>query len=314
MPAEDHIPERSGGRRRRDGLTEGVALVAIALATTVLFASGSLDIAVARWFYRAAGADHWPLARQFPWTLLYRAAAWITASLVSAALVALAASFAPSRHRWRRPAVLVLLAVVIGPGLLGNALFKDHWQHPRPRDLVEFGGSLHYVPAPLIGTEGGASFPCGHCTVGFLYACGWWIWKRRRPRAALTSLGGGMALGLLLGMGRMAAGAHFLSDIVWSALLAFGVVHLLDYHVLALPAADRGESAATTEPIRGQHGTASGATRPLRKHASGQRLATIAALLGGTAVLVALFATPHGTALTRSVTLASLRSVPPSRG
>jgi hypothetical protein len=38
VPAEEHIPERSGGRRRRDGLTEGVALVAIALVTTVLLA------------------------------------------------------------------------------------------------------------------------------------------------------------------------------------------------------------------------------------------------------------------------------------
>lgn len=285
--------KRDSGRRESTWRLEAACLAALALLTIVLFASGSLDIAVARWFYRAAGTDHWPLARLFPWTLLYRAATWITASLVGLALGALIASRAPARQLWRRPAVLVLLALAVGPGLLGNALFKDHWQHPRPRDLVEFGGPLHYVPAPLIGSESGASFPCGHCTVGFLYACGWWIWQRRRPRWALASLGCGIALGLLLGVGRMAAGAHFLSDIVWSALLAFGIVHLLHYHLLPRPAGE---------------GTARGA--PPVPHPYGERLTTVAALLAGTAVLIALFATPHGTALTRSVTLASLPGAP----
>jgi lipid A 4'-phosphatase len=276
---------------QRPGRREGLCLLAAALLTALLFASGTLDIAAARWFYRADAADHWPLARQFPWPLLYRAATWITASLVIMGLAALAASTAAARRHWRRPAVLVLLAVVIGPGLLGNALFKDHWHHPRPRDIVEFGGSQHYVPAPLIGAEGGASFPCGHCTVGFLYAAGWWIWRRRRPHLAAASLAGGLLVGLLLGVGRMAAGAHFISDNLWSALLAFGVLHLLYYHVLRFPAESAGTRAAVPLSRRG-------------------RLTTLAALVGGAAVLLALFATPHGAALTARLPLASLPGPP----
>lgn len=276
--------------QRPEWRSEAICLVAIALVTAVLFASGSVDIAVASWFYRPDVEDHWPLARQFPWPLLYRAATWITASLVILGLAALAASLAPARSGWRRSAVLVLLSVAIGPGLLGNAVFKDHWQHPRPRDIIEFGGPLHYVPSPLIGTEGGASFPCGHCTVGFLYGAGWWIWRRQRPGWAAASLTGGLLLGLLLGVGRMAAGAHFLSDIVWSALLAFGVTHLLYYHVLRVPAeaAPAGAKGATS---RGQ--------------SRWRRATTMAALVGGVAVLLALFATPHGTQLTASVPLTS---------
>jgi lipid A 4'-phosphatase len=267
---------------------EGIALVAIALATTALFASGSLDIALARPFYRA-GSDHWPLARQLPWALLYRAASWITASLVISALAALVASLTRERRGWRRPAVLVLLAVAIGPGLLGNALFKDHWQHPRPRELVEFAGTRHYVPSPLIGQDGGASFPCGHCTVGFLYGAGWWIWRRQHPRLAAGALALGLVLGLLLGVGRMAAGAHFFSDIVWSALLAFGVVQLLHHRVLRMPA---------EEPVA--------TARCSRMTARGRRWAMLAAALAGGAVLIALFVTPHGAALTHSVPLTSL--------
>ncbi len=269
---------------------EALCLLGVAITVTLLFGFTPLDIAAARWFYSADAADHWPLARQFPWPQLYRLAPWITASLVIASFAALAAGFAGAGEHWRARGVFVLLNVVLAAGLLGNALFKDHWQHPRPRDLVEFGGALHYVASPLIGHEGGASFPCGHCTVGFLCGAGWWIWKRRRRIGAAASLAAGLAVGSLLGLGRMAAGAHFLSDIVWSALLAFGVAHLLHHHLLRI------ESGAA----------AAGAPVWLARSSRGVPVATLVAALGGVSVLIALFAAPHGTRLTDRVRLSSL--------
>jgi membrane-associated PAP2 superfamily phosphatase len=274
-------------RQRRERRLEAVCLIALALLTAGLFASGALDIAVARAFYRPDQLDHWPLTHRLPWWLLYRAAPWVTATLVVAGLAALALGFGSARRDWRRAAALVLLGVAVGPGLLANALFKDHWQHPRPRDLIEFGGLVHYVPSPLIGAEGGASFPCGHCTVGFMFAAGWWIWKRRRPGWAAASLAGGLALGSLLGVGRLAAGAHFLSDIVWSALLAFGVLHVLWYYVLPMPTADVPTADETSAGGGGRW----------------RRVSTPAAALAGAAVLLALFATPHGTVLSERLSL-----------
>jgi lipid A 4'-phosphatase len=265
-----------------------ICLGAASLVTSLVFATGSFDIRVAGWFYWPHATDHWFLARQLPWSLLYRAATWITATLVIAGLGAFAASFTAARRSWRRSAVLVLLGVAIGPGLLANAVFKDHWRHPRPRDIVEFGGPLHYAPSPLPGNESGASFPCGHCTVGFMYACGWWIWRRRHPSLAAASLLGGLALGLLLGVGRMTAGAHFFSDIVWSALLAFAVLHVLHRHVLPADGARADAPAAAS-----------------CRESAWWRASTIAALLGGVTVLLALFAMPHGTALTTSMPLSS---------
>lgn len=267
---------------------EAWCLLAAALVTAAAFASGTLDIAAARWFFRPDALDHWPLAREFPWLILYRAASLITAALILAGLAAFALSFARRRRQWRGAATLVLLAVVVGPGLIGNALLKDHWQHPRPRDLVELGGSMHYVPSPLIGREGGASFPCGHCTVGFLFGLGWWIFRGRYPRWAAVSLAAGLLVGTLLGVGRMAAGAHFLSDVIWSALLAYGVTHTLYYHVLRL------EAPAVLA-------TASSAEAPPRR----PRALSIAAPLAGVVVLVALTVLPHGSDLTAGMALSS---------
>ncbi len=293
MRTDDGVIVGSSPPPESGRLQEGALLVLSALAVTLLFGVSSLDVAVARWFYRPTGTDHWPLATQAPWPLLYRASPWITASLVIAGLAMLAAGAHLRRRPWSRHGVFVLLSVVLGPGLLGNVLLKDHWNHPRPREIVEFGGALRYVPTPLPGREGGASFPCGHCTVGFLYGIGWWIWKRRRA-PALTSLSTGLLAGGLLGVGRMAAGAHFLSDILWSALLAAGVSHVLYYHVLHLPR----DEALDAAPL---------AARPEWRW---PRASSVTAVLGAAGVLVALFATPHGTPIDSVVPLPSLPQAP----
>ena len=267
----------------RRGRVEAWVLIAAAVLLTVVFACTPLDITAARLFYRPQSPDHWPLALQAPWSVLYAAAPWITASLVLAGLGGLAIGIVRRRERWRRQATFVLLSVIVGPGLLVNLLFKDHWDRPRPRDLVQFAGPLHYVDAPLRGPQG-TSFPCGHCSVGFLYALGWWLWRQRHPRWAIGSLGFGLLAGSALGVGRMAAGGHFLSDIGWSALIAYAVAHVLYYHVLQVP----------------RHGW----------RWAWQSAAPVAAALGGVAVLLTLAAAPNGTLLNQNIELARLPQPP----
>ena len=270
-------------------------LAALAVVIAALFAFSPLDIDAARVFYRSNDVDHWPLARRMPWSMLYGVAPWITASLLIVGLVALAAGILRDRSTWRLHAVFLLLSVAVGPGLLTNAIFKDHWCRPRPREIVAFGGPLQYVPAPLPGSEAGASFPCGHCSVGFLYGAGWWIWKSRRPALARTSLAVGILAGVALGAGRMAGGGHFLSDVIWSALLAYGVCHILYYYVLRIPCRESLESPAPFTP---------------RAQTHWHHMTTLLATLGAAGVLVALFATAHGTRLNTVIPLSSLPRVP----
>jgi lipid A 4'-phosphatase len=254
------------------GVRDLLVLAAIGAAITLLFANGALDLAAARLFYSPRGEDHWPFGGQIPWSLLYKMAPWITASLVLSAMGALAVGLARKREEWRREATFVLLVLVLGPGLLVNGVLKDHWNRPRPRDVIEFGGPWHYAAAPLRG-EGGKSFPCGHCSVGFLYGVGWWIWRRRRPRLAAGALAAGVVVGTVLGIGRIAAGGHFASDVVWSAYIALGLAHILHSH-----------------PIR----------TPRRAY-----LLPILAGAGGVCILLALFVMPHGTDVRDEIPLAS---------
>ena len=282
---------------RRYWLPELAALTALALAATVVFAATDLDIAAARLFYRPELADPWPVASRPVWLLFYNSAPWVTGSLAAAGVVLLVAgALRAASARLRLYGLFILLCVIIGPGLIVNAILKDHWGRPRPRQIVEFGGRLPYAPPLLPAGTHGKSFPCGHCSVGYLYAVGWWLWRRRRPRWAAASLAAGSAIGTLLGIGRMAAGGHFLSDAVWSGLIAFGVAHALYYYVLRIPA--REDSRADVYPLIER--------RPRLKAAA--IAATV--LIGLGIVGGGLLATPHHRDLAESVRLADFPAPP----
>jgi hypothetical protein len=93
----------------------------------------------------------------------------------------------------------------------------------------------------------------------------------------------------------MAAGGHYLSDVIWSALLAFGVCHLLYHCVLR---------------VSGARTSATFAWAARLAHPRLHRLTAVGAALGGVCVLIALFATPHGTEVNAAVPLSSLPQPP----
>ena len=81
---------------------EAAFLLTAMVAVALVFGFFGLDIGVARAFYSADGPDHWPLAKELPWRVLYDSAPWFTAGLVVAGLVALAASVRRPWRSWRR--------------------------------------------------------------------------------------------------------------------------------------------------------------------------------------------------------------------
>lgn len=197
-----------------------LTIVFLVTATTIIAATGA-DLAVSSHFYHSGG---WPVGERFPWKLLYRMDRYPALAMALFGLcAACCGSFRSSWHPWRRQGIFLVLLLALGPGLLVNAVFKDHWGRPRPREVAQFGGSKQFLHPWQPGIDGqGRSFPCGHGSAAFYLAAPFFIYRRSRPSRARAWLVGGLGFGLLMSYARMAQGGHFLSDILW----AWGMVHL----------------------------------------------------------------------------------------
>ncbi len=140
----------------------------------------------------------------------------------------------------RQIVLYLVLALALGPGLLANGIFKEHWGRARPSQIVEFGGDKTYSP-PLAITdqcETNCSFVSGDASVGFIFLALGFAARGRACKIAGFAIGAG--LGSLFGFTRIAQGGHFFSDVLYSALFMLAVAWLLHYLVikrdyLALP-------------------------------------------------------------------------------
>jgi len=208
-----------------------VVAAALAVATLVFWTTG-LDLAAGDLF--RAPCCSWPLAERQPWAFVYRYGVLAGVLLAAASLVTFTLSYwFPHRLlAWRRPALFLVLAAAVGPGLVVNVVFKDHYGRPRPREVVELGGQERFLPVWSLGSDRQAkSFPCGHCAIGFYLSTPWLVLRRRRRGLAAGFLVAGLAWGAVMGAARMMAGGHFLSDVIWSGgmvwLVALGLHRLL---------------------------------------------------------------------------------------
>ena len=201
---------------------------AIAGLVTALLAVGFVGLAsVDLWFSGLFwnGTDGFFL-RDAWWA---RVAYWVIPilaySVVGVALVGLLVNAVRRRPlgQWHSRMFLYLIAVVaIGPGLVANVVFKDHWGRARPRDVVEFGGAKIFTPAFVISDQcsKNCSFVAGHPSMAFAMVALVLVAARRR-RAWLIALA--VALGVVVGLGRIVQGGHFLSDVVFSAIFTVAI-------------------------------------------------------------------------------------------
>lgn len=127
-----------------------------------------------------------------------------------------------SGRRCARDLAYLVLLLALAPGLIVNALLKEHWGRARPVQVVELGGDRIFSPAFVRSDQRGGSFSSGHAAAAaYLVVVAWLIGGRQRAIwvAVATSYA------LLVGVARIAAGGHFLSDVLTSyfvvALAAF---------------------------------------------------------------------------------------------
>jgi lipid A 4'-phosphatase len=212
-------------------------ILLLAALATIPFLTPALDIRILSWFYHPGAQPAWPHESSPVWRALYTFGTWpaLITALAGLALVVMA-SYRPRLIRWRRHAALVFLTLVLGPGLFVNTLFKDHWGRPRPRQVTELGGTMTYQCFYEKGVAGrGKSFPCGHSSMGYYFVVFYFLTRRKHRRLARIIFAGTLAYGTWIGIARMMAGAHFASDVLWSAVFPSAMAWLLYYVILRIP-------------------------------------------------------------------------------
>lgn len=229
-------PERRVGilRSLQAWHRELLILGGITLAVTLICWLTDLDIRISRIFYVPDHPVHpWIHGEFMLWRMLYRSDNYLTAVLGAISIGCVVVGLAVRRRRiLLRYGLFILLSSSIASGLLVNEVFKEHWGRPRPDSIVELGGERTYLPPLAKGPpEGGKSFPSGHASIGFSYLAIWFILRGRRSKFARPALIGGLALGGLLGLGRIIQGRHFLSDVLWAASISY-LVCLVLYHLV----------------------------------------------------------------------------------
>lgn len=127
--------------------------------------------------------------------------------------------------------IYVMLVCIAGPGLVVNVVFKENFGRARPVQVEHFGGHAKFTPAFVISKQcySNCSFVSGHASMGFVFFAFAFI-NRGRKRVFYNVLA--VTLGLVIGLGRIVQGAHFLSDVVFSGVFVYMAAYVLAKLVL----------------------------------------------------------------------------------
>jgi membrane-associated PAP2 superfamily phosphatase len=142
-----------------------------------------------------------------------------------------------------RAAIFLIATLALGPGLLTNVILKDHWGRPRPIDVQQFFGDYRFVPwwSPRGGCPDNCSFVAGEPSGAF-----WTLAPAAlaAPELQPIAYAAALAFGAGIGVLRIAAGAHFFSDVVFAGVFMYLVIWLLHGLIYRWPATRIDEAAA----------------------------------------------------------------------
>ena len=237
-PMRDEPMDNPAVRRHRP-IALLLGLAAFLALTAAMVASPRLDLAVSGYFWTAEGGFAW---RADPVAEFLHDLVQVGARVMAVAFV-LAALWTGFRRRplWGRDVRawgFLLLALLVGPGLVTNTVLKDNWGRARPWQVEEFGGKNDFSPPLVIADacEKNCSFVSGDAALAFYLHSFAYVAARRSRQVLALGLATGMAAGLL----RIGMGAHFFSDVLFAGvvvLLSSAAVHALLYgraHTAAL--------------------------------------------------------------------------------
>ncbi len=184
-----------------------------------------LDIAISRPFFNEQ-YQLFPVQYSLVARNLRELFNYMVAALAAPAFVALALKLVLPRRRMliaARAALFIVATIALAPGLMANVILKDHWGRPRPPEIVAFNGTQQFRAwwDPRGGCARNCSFVAGEGAGGF-----WTLAPAALAPPAWRAIAYGAALlfGSSAGLLRLAGGAHFFTDVVFSGVFTFLII------------------------------------------------------------------------------------------
>jgi lipid A 4'-phosphatase len=208
-------------------------LVLCALAAALFLLLPQIDLSTSAQFYvpeRGFVLKSWApaawLCGSVPWV------AWGIVLVVGLGALWLLLVGRPLWRLDRKALCFIALSTALAPGFIVNTVLKDHWGRARPNQIAAFGGTHAFSSAPLPAAQcpRNCSFPSGHAALGFsLVAFAFLLPAGAGQRGAVAAA---LGFGALIGLARIAQGAHFLSDVVYAGFLVYGTAAALHWCVV----------------------------------------------------------------------------------
>jgi membrane-associated PAP2 superfamily phosphatase len=198
-----------------------------ALATLAMLMGLPLDLQIAQLFFDPASKRF--LAAANPYVALLRDHGYVAlVTCVSAVAAAVVTRMLrrPQRIAPGRVVLFLVSTLALGPGLLVNGVLKEHWHRPRPVQVTEFGGTHTYVEwwNPRGSCERNCSFVSGEASAAaWMFAPAMLV----PPPWRIAAFAGAAIFTLVISLSRMAAGAHFFTDVLFAVLLTLSLIWVL---------------------------------------------------------------------------------------
>jgi lipid A 4'-phosphatase len=191
----------------------------ILVIITIVFRATDWDLKIAGHFFDPQ-VDSGFRTEAYPWYIFYKLGEFpAIISVIIAGIMLVFGFFYKALRCYRLRCIFVILLLIIGPGIIINSIFKEHWGRPRPRECIVFNGDMHfeYVGTPNFNNEGGNSFPSGHASMGFFMFFPFFLYRAyRKNKKAILWLFVGLIFGALMSYARIFQGGHFTSDCLWA--------------------------------------------------------------------------------------------------
>lgn len=205
--------------------------LAIAVVAGLLFGIyPELDLRISRVFYAHVVGGNVFGWRLYPPLMMARdAGLWVGTLLIAPFLAALIGKLILPRRKMLvsgRAIFFLTSTLALGPGLLVNVILKDHWDRPRPIDVIQFGGNEHFMAwwDPRGDCPNNCAFVSGDVSGAF-----WTIAPAvlAPPAWRAVAVGAAITLGLGMSVARVVAGAHAASDVIFAGVFTFLIIWLM---------------------------------------------------------------------------------------